>query len=234
MKRKFIACIYTVLFLICAKQFLNYLYNESVISKYNRQDYSATTAPLLWGNFFEPYIAHYNTGNIYYKEGKYLDAIAEYEKALESNPPKFKECSIRINLALSMIGLIEKDYAAPENIDDTIEQLKSAKSVLTEKNCATKEGDGHNGTSEKLKDEIDALLEQLENQEGEGSGSDTENEEENQEETETKEEEDVQEEDIKEQLLENQSDANQDREEEIQFMEELDMGINFDPDGVIW
>lgn len=44
----------------------------------------------------------------------------------------------------------------------------------------------------------------------------------------------MQEEDIKEQLLENQSDANQDREEEIQFMEELDMGINFDPDGVIW
>lgn len=66
----------------------------------------------------------------------------EYEKALESNPPKFKECSIRINLALSMIGLIEKDYAAPENIDDTIEQLKSAKSVLTEKTVPLKRAMG--------------------------------------------------------------------------------------------
>ena len=120
MKRKFITCIYLVLFFICAKQLFTYMYNENLISKYNKQVYHTSTAPLFVLNFFEPYIAHYNAGNIYYQNGEYSNAIIEYQKALEKKTPKFKECSIRINLALSMIGLIGEDYDAPENIDATI------------------------------------------------------------------------------------------------------------------
>lgn len=234
MKRKFITCIYLVLFLICAKQLFTYMYNENLISKYNKQVYKISTTPLFIFNFFEPYIAHYNAGNIHYQNGEYPDAIEEYQKALEAKPSKFEECSIRINLALSMIGLIDEDYDAPENIDATIDQLKSAKSVLTENGCANEDGDGHNSTSQKLKEEIDDLIKELERKKGSSSSSDKEEEKEDEQKNENQKEEDTKEANIKEQLQENQSDAYQEREAEIQSTEELNMEINFDSDGVIW
>lgn len=236
MKRKFIACIYIILFVVCAKLAFSYFYNESLIHKYNKQDYSQSAGPLLILNFFEPYIGHYNNGNMCYKEGKYPEAVEAYQKALELNPPKYKECLVRVNLALSMLGLIGEDYDTPEKIEDTIKQLKEARDVLTEKDCATDDGDGHSGTAEELKDEIDRLIEELEQKAGEGSDSSDEEtkEEDEKENTEGKDNSDVNEEDIKEKLQENQSEAYQEREAETQFMDEFDMDINFDSDGVIW
>ena len=213
------------------------MYNENLISKYNKQVYHTNTAPLFVFNFFEPYIAHYNAGNIYYQNGEYSNAIKEYKKALEKEPPKFKECCIRINLSLSMIGLIGEDYDAPENIDATIDQLKEARSVLMENGCATEDGDGHSSTAEKLKEEIDELIKELENKKGSGSSSDQEDEEKEEEKEDKKQEQkndDTKEANIKEKLQEQQAASYLERESEIQSTEELNMEINFDSDEGIW
>ena len=213
------------------------MYNENLISKYNKQVYSTSTAPLFVFNFFEPYIAHYNAGNIYYKNGEYSNAIKEYQKALEKKSPKFKECRIRINLALSMIGQIGEDYDAPENIEATIDQLKEARSVLLNNGCATEDGDGHSGTAEKLKEEIDELIKELENQKGSGSSSDEDEEDDDDEKEDKKQEQkenDTKEADIKEKLQEQQAGSYLERESEIQSTEDFNMDINLDYDGVIW
>lgn len=239
MKRKFITCIYLVLFFICAKLLFTYVYNENLISKYNKQVYHTSTAPLFVLNFFEPYIAHYNAGNIYYQNGEYSNAIKEYQKALEKKTPKFAECRIRINLALSMIGLIGEDYDAPENIDASIDQLKEARAVLIENGCATEDGDGHSGTAEQLKEEIDELIKELENKKESGSSSDQDDEKEEEEENDEKKNQeqkdgDTKEAEIKEQLQEQQADSFMEREAEMQSTEEFNTEINFDSDGVIW
>ena len=235
MKRKFITCIYLVLFFICAKQLFTYMYNENLISKYNKQVYHTSTAPLFVLNFFEPYIAHYNAGNIYYQNGEYSNAIKEYEKALEKKTPKFKECSIRINLALSMIGLIGEDYDTPEKIDATIDQLKEARSVLTENRSANEDGDGHSDTAEKLKEEIDELIEELENKKtGSSSSQDDEDKKKEEEKKQEQKTDDTKEANIKEQLQQQQSDSYLEREAEIQSAEEWNMEINFDTDEGIW
>ena len=238
MKRKIITCIYLVCFFICAKQLFTYTYNESLISKYNKQVYHTSTAPLFVLNFYEQYIAHYNAGNMYYKNGEYSNAIKEYEKALEEKTPKFKECCIRVNLALSMIGLIDEDYDAPENIDATIDQLREARSVLLENGCATEDGDGHSGTAEKLKEEIDDLIKELENKKAGSSSSDEGDEDDEQEEDDEKKqepkEEETKEANIKEKLQEQQAESYLERESEIQSTEEYNMEINFDSDEGIW
>lgn len=240
MKRKIITCIYLVCFFICAKQLFTYVYNENLISKYNKQVYHTSTAPLFVFNFFEPYIAHYNAGNMYYKNGEYSKAIKEYEKALEEKTPKFKECCIRVNLALSMIGLIGEDYDAPENIDATIDQLKEARAVLLDNGCATEDGDGHSDTAEKLKEEIDELIKELESKKAGSSSSDEGDEEDEQEQEKEKEkkqepkEDETKEANIKEKLQEQQAASYLERESEIQSTEEFNMDINFNDDGVIW
>ena len=52
---------------------------------------------------FFRYIYFYNQGNDRYERLDYTGAIESYEQALNANPPHFKECSVRVNLALAMI-----------------------------------------------------------------------------------------------------------------------------------
>ena len=210
------------------------MYNENLISKYNKQVYHTSTAPLFVFNFFEPYIAHYNAGNVCYQNKEYPDAIKEYEKALEKEPPKFKECCIRVNLALSMIGLIGEDYDAPENIDATIDQLKEARSVLTENGCANEEGDGHSDTAEKLKEEIDKLIKELESKKNGSSSSDQDDKKDDEKKNQEQKADNTKEANIKEQLQEQQADSYLEREAELQSTEEFNMEINFDTDEGIW
>ena len=229
MKKKLIVCICILLLLIFCKQTFNVLYSTNMVAKYDAGDYSVSADPLLIFNCFQPYIAHYNQGNIYYQNGDYEQAIEEYYSALEQFPPKYKECSIRINLALAMLGTLGDDYDKPDNIKDSIETLKEAKAVLLENDCATKSGDGHSKTAEKLKSEIEDILEELENQ----SYSESEASEDTSEDP-IEEEEDTAESNIEEQLLESMADSYQEREETMQFMDELDMNINFDMHDIIW
>lgn len=178
---------------------------------------------------FTRYIHLYNAGNSFYNKGNYDSAISCYEKALYANPPKDKECSIRINLALSMVYSLGEDFAAPENVDNSLQTLKAARDVLLENDCATEEGNGHSETAEKLKEEIEKLIEQLEQQ----SASPEENKEDSSDENQS-DEEDAREQDIKEQLQEIQEKAFEERQEEMNLQEEFDSDFNFDLETPIW
>ena len=161
--RKILSIIYIVLILILLKCIGTYFLNEYYISKYETGDYEETGFEnLFFLNIQEPYIAHYNRGNILYKDRKYDDSIEEYERALKLCKSKKKECSIRINLALAKLAKIDKDYSSEENKDKTLSILSDAKNVLCEKGCANRNDDnGHNKTAEKLKADIERIEKEL-------------------------------------------------------------------------
>lgn len=232
MKKKILIIIYIVVLLICCVLAFRYIYNEVVISCYNRGDYSISTEPLSALNLGESYIAHYNQGNIYYKSDKFEDAIESYKKALEQNPPEDKECSIRINLALAMLGTMAEDYSAEENVEASLETLKGARDVLLEKGCAADDTDGHNKTAQKLKNEIDEIIKQLEQQQpssklDENKKPDDDNKNKN-------EPSDPAEENIKNTLREKQKNANKNRKESFGYDGDLNKKYNFDLNGRIW
>jgi len=176
------------------------------------------------------YIFYYNTGNSHYKKMDYAAAIEAYQKALDAKPPTKKECSVRINMALSIIKTIGDDYASPDKIEGTIETLKQARAVLLVDDCATEEGDGHSETAEQLKREIDELIEELEKRlEGigtTGNNTTTDN-------TTTPENNTI-DETIKEQLQTIQTTSTFERQENLQYNEEIYMELNFDFDSEIW
>lgn len=229
-KKKCIICIYIVLLVIFVKLMFNFIYNEVMIAKYNKGSYSSDVSALMVFNWFQPYIVYYNNGNISYQEDNFDMAIEEYAKALAMNPPKYKECSIRINMALAMIGRMGEDFDAPENVDNSIAQLTAAKDVLLTDNFATEEDDGHSKTAEELKEEIEEMIKKLQEQKESASESKDDGEESK----EQKSVEDELENNLKQQLQQIQSEAYKDRELESQFMEELTLDMNFDIEGAIW
>lgn len=140
---------------------VNYIANEMMIKKYENNEYIENKISVL--GFTEPYISHYNRGNIFYKNDNYDEAIKEYEKALHLNPPYDRECKIRINLALAMVVPIDLDKITKEDVDEVLETLEKAKNVLYEHGCANSQGNGHNEDAQTLKEEIDKLEEELKN-----------------------------------------------------------------------
>lgn len=163
MKKKIVGIIYIVLIIIIIKLLCNYILNSILINKYNKYEYSEENAKVLQiANFVEPYIAHYNMGNILYKKGEYEKANEEYKNALKGMPMKDKECQIRINYALSICKTVQVDESDSESIKNAIKTYESAIDVLTEKGCANKnDNNGHSKNAEQLKkdiqDEIDRL-----------------------------------------------------------------------------
>lgn len=230
MKKKILIGIYIVMLLFCGKLVFNYIYNAIVIYHYHQYDYTVSVKPLLVFNWMEPYIAHYNQGNLYYKNDRFEDAIASYERALELYPPEKKECAIRINLALAMLGTMDEDYSAPEHVDTSLEILRGAREILLEDGCATENGDGHSETAEQLKAEIEAMIQQLEQQ----PETETQETEETGEEKEQDEKEDAFENDVKKALQEKQEKATKSRRESLDYYEEFNKSYNFDADGYIW
>ncbi|MBE5886465.1 MAG: hypothetical protein E7284_08710 [Lachnospiraceae bacterium] len=185
----------------------------------------------IFGFLFLRYIFYYNKGNRLYERFDYVGAIEQYENALDAFPPHFKECSIRVNLALAMIYNMGPDFAAPENVENSIATLMEARDILLEDGCATEEGDGHSEPAQQLKEEIDKLLEQLQQQQQSSTPSNPDDED-------TSEEPpanpipEEEEEDIKEELQENQADAYEERQEGLQFGDEYDSDINFGDYGI--
>lgn len=209
----------------------NYLYNENTIEKYEEHDYSQDVELLTNTSLLESYIPYYNNGNIHYQQGEFEEAKADYLEALEHNPPhQDEECDIRVNLALAIIATLPEDYDAPENVEASIATLEEAKQYLLEEDCAKDDGQGHDKDAQKLKDEIDKLIEQLKQQD-DGGGSDN---------TDTptspndKPESEDEEEEIKEELMEIQQNSIQEREEELELYEEIDTNGNYDWDAEIW
>lgn len=244
MKKRILIGVYIVMLLVCFELVFNYVYNEIIIYRYKQADYFVSTAPLMVFNWNEPYVAYYNQGNIYYQKESYLDAIDAYERALAQNPPEEKECAIRINMALAMLATMEDFYQQPEYVEDCLVVLYGAREVLLEKGCATEAGDGHSAKAEQLREEIEAMIRELEQQQSESESEDSKEsedekktdstEEKKTDSTEEKTEEDAFEEDVKKAIQEKQSKANQERQEGLQYYEDFDSDYNFDSDGRIW
>lgn len=142
----------------------------------------------------EGYIPYYNTGNNDFQNGRYKEARDNYLRALEEKPPHHTdeehvegeediECKIRINLALSILNMIDFEnlYLTDRDaVDKAAEQLLIARSVLTAEDCAHfNDPEGHDADAEQLKKEIDEILERLnrkppeeEEEQQQGSGED--------------------------------------------------------------
>ncbi len=180
---------------------------------------------------FFRYIYFYNQGNDRYERLDYAGAIESYEHAINANPPHFKECSVRVNLALAMIYNMGPDWALPENIDSSIETLMAARDILLEDGCATDDGDGHSEPAQQLKEEIDKLLEQLQQQQSNPDDSETETD--GGPDTPPPIDEET-EQGIKEEMQNIQNDAFNERQEEQQMMEDWDTDMNFDYNMKIW
>lgn len=161
MKKKAItiSIICVILFLISYKLISNFIINESFINRYLEGIYEENKIKkLLVLNFFEPYVAHYNYGNLLYKINFPELAIEKYEKALKT-APKQKRCNVYINISLSKVKLALEE----KTLESRKSALKKAREVLYQEECAV-EGieEGKSEEAETLEKEIKRLEEQKE------------------------------------------------------------------------
>lgn len=178
--------IYSLIILIWLKIIVTFFINESFISDYNAEKYDMSKAKTLTSiNFLESYAARYNYGNTLYKNNNFDGAIEEYKKALSLFPPKKKECAIRINLSLAMLKKMNLEDESDKNKTENLNILKEAREVLCENGCANRNDDnGHSEEAEKLKKDIDKMINELQNKKDEKSDKNEEQEKEEQEKTE--------------------------------------------------
>lgn len=216
--KKPVFVIYIIIVLILFKLISTFITNEKFILNYKEEIYNENEVKKLFIlNILEPYIAHYNYGNLLYKQKDYNQAIKEYKKALQLNPPKEKkECAIRINLALAMLQQIDEKDTSEENKNKTLTILKNAKEVLCEDDCAhVYDNNGHSKEAEQLKADIERKEKELKNEE-KSNDSKKENEEENKDDAQKDKQ--VQ---IKEKLQEIQKEALQDRQDGIEDVKKM-------------
>lgn len=155
-----------VLALIATIKFLyTIVINDNFIKQYSNGTYNEDYVKKLFIlNIQEPYIAHYNYGNVLYQNGDYEDAKKEYEQALET-VSKERVCNVRVNLSLTKIQLIDTEQTP----DKVIEEIENIQSILVGNSCATKDGNGVDKKSQDLYDFLEELK-KSQNQNGGGSG----------------------------------------------------------------
>ena len=188
MKKAYVA--YIVIVLVFIFLLITYLLNEKFISQYKKENFDKASIAQVKNLRPFSYISRYNSGNYNYKMGMYDEAIKEYQKALKLFPPEKKECSIRINLALAMLKKINlDDIETEEDIDEVIAELEQAKEVLLEDGCANRyDNNGHSEEAEKLKKEIEDIIDALKSQSGSQNENEDDEEEQNSEEEEEEQE----------------------------------------------
>ncbi len=217
---------------------VNYICNRQVISNYNKGIYKNSDVNEILG-FTQPYVYHYNQGNIYYNNGDYEGAEEEYRSALKRYPGGDRDCLTRINLALSIVKQVDVESITEDNLDDSLKLLDDARDILVENGCAHRDDeDGHNKDAQTLKDEIDAFEEQLkqkvsDQQKNGGSGKkdqpDTSKDEDGKDESGASDDEKK----IKEKLQEIQGDSLKQRNSEMDTYETYKDGYSF-YDGQTW
>ena len=93
---------------------VNYICNMRFIRNYDKGIYKSSEVNQVLV-FFQPYIYHYNNGNVYYNEEDYQGAEEEYRTALGYKPRGERDCMTRINLALAIVKQID-----PESVTQRI------------------------------------------------------------------------------------------------------------------
>ena len=197
-----------IFFIILLELLSTFIINEIVIANYNQGVYKEDLISLLEiANWNQPYIVYYNKGNILHMEKKYDDTIAEYEKALQKNPPIQKKCDIRINMTITMTERINTN-----NKEEYIKALEEAKENLYKDHCADENDDsGESEDAEELEKEINEQIDEL-NKNPSSS---------NEEETKDENEETEEEKNYEKQIEEINKEANINRQKEVQTYENL-------------
>lgn len=167
--KRFICILGTIASIVLVCLCVNMICNEKMLKQYQQGSYTENKLAFL--GFSEPYIAPYNRGNVHYQKAEYEEAITDYQKALKCFPPKHKECSIRINLVLSMITKLETGELTKEQVSTNLSIIKEAKEVLTIHDCATADHKGHSKEAQTLYDELSELEEELKELNGSGSSN---------------------------------------------------------------
>lgn len=162
--KKALIIVWGIILAVFTVLLINRIQNDRMIEHYENEIYRQKDVSVL--GMIEPYKYYYNRGNILYKQGRYEEAEENYRKALKHHIPEMKECSVRINLALSMVTPLDLENIGSDNLDDIINTLESARDILVEEGCAhMDDDDGHSEDAQTLKNEIDELLDQLKNSE---------------------------------------------------------------------
>ncbi len=163
MAKRIIAGLWIVLALLLGVLLLADVSNRNFISNFNSGIYEQN--PLGFLGFWEPHVNHYNRGNLYYSLGDYERAIEEYQEALSTVSGKPYDCMTRINYALSLVVPLDLENVTEDNVDEILAVLYEARDILCENGCAKPNSDhgGHDSDAQKLKNEIDELIELLEN-----------------------------------------------------------------------
>ena len=141
---------------------VNYVGNKKMIENYGQGVYQQNELGFL--GFTQPYINHFNKGNVFYQLGDYQKAKQEYQLALNLRPDEPYDCKVRVNYALSYVTPIDVEDINEDNYKDVIEICETAKSILAENDCATENNDGHYYAAQKLYNEINQFIEDLKNQ----------------------------------------------------------------------
>ena len=162
MAKKIAIAIWIVTALFLGILLVNYYGNRNLISNYDAGVFQQNELGFL--GFTQPYINNFNRGNVFYKLGDYQKAKQEYQTALNLRPEDPYDCKIRVNYALSYVTPIDPKTITEDNYKDVIETCETAKSILSEKGCATENNDGHYYAAQKLYNEINQFIEDLKNQ----------------------------------------------------------------------
>lgn len=239
--KRIVAVLGIVSVLAFAALLVNYICGERMIDRYNKRIYESSSVNAFLG-FTQPYINHYNRGDIYYSQGDYKGAEEEFKSALKWNTGTPKDCEMRINYALSIVKQIDPQSVTKDNLDETIDRLEEAKSALLKNGCAHDEDEnGHNSDAQTLKDEIDKFEEQLRQQVDESQPDDQDKKDDNKD-KDSKKDSDKKEEDtteadkndqIKKQLQDIQNEGLEQRNQDMDSYEAYKDGYSF-YDGQTW
>lgn len=130
-----------VVALLCVKLISLSVENRAGMASYESGDHgSAKThfSRLGIGNIAERWIAPYNRGTAHFQLRQYPAAQKDFHKAVQTAPPEH-QCTVRINLALTLEALGDDETAA-QNPSRAAEHYRQAGQVLAEANCADPTG----------------------------------------------------------------------------------------------
>ena len=158
----------TLLLVLAFGLFFKMIANHRFVKAYDNGEYLTQIEEMLTGiNAPESYLPYYNMGNVAFENTDYNSAVGYYTKALSLFPVGHKECDVRINLALSMCYSIDFQHLeSQERIDTALLILYKARDVLLENGWANEDPElAKDAEAQKLKEDIDEMIEKLENPE---------------------------------------------------------------------